>query len=353
VEAWREENGGLAVRVKVRLFENPTSAALNTVAHAVEHCAVDQATLHALDSALGRQLLVRLSGSLALYTVVATAGVPPRSVQVGTGGRARLGNGPRAAGAPFPSPAAAITDIDLWRIGRSSLPAADGFCTATVETDFTEGEGAARLTEEVLEGDGSGLAVLAPHGGRIERHTDEQAESVYVALVQEARPVRAWIARGFNPTDARRCWHITSSEISEHSFPKLRSFFPSGPRGAFAHAIGFHGHDDSNVVVVGGGLPRDYTHTKLKRELRSKIRAALSRVTAEPPEVAVTLSGPPAGAQGRNIVNRVTARGNGIQIEQPRGVRDDPQQREAIARAVADFYLDRLRTRPVAGPVVG
>ena len=37
-----------------------------------------------------------------------------------------------------------------------------------LETDFTEGNGSARLTEEVLEGDGTGLAILAPHGGRIE-----------------------------------------------------------------------------------------------------------------------------------------------------------------------------------------
>jgi phage replication-related protein YjqB (UPF0714/DUF867 family) len=313
------------VKLKVRLSENPTSTALNTVAHAVEHCAVDAATLDALDSAVGRQLLVRLSGSLALYTVVATRSVPPRSVQVGIGGRARL----------RPS-----------TYGHHSL-------TATVETDFTEGNGAARLTEEVLEGDRTGLAILAPHGGGVERHTDDQAEIVYEALVQESRPVRAWIARGFHPTNAHRCWHITSSAISEHSFPKLGSFFPSGPRGAFAHAVAFHGHDDSTVVVVGGGQPRDNKHTALKTQLSCKIRDALSEVTAEPPDVAVRLSGPLAGIGRRNIVNRVTARGNGIQIEQPPGVRDDPEQRKAVASAVAKLYLERITTPAVAGAVVG
>jgi phage replication-related protein YjqB (UPF0714/DUF867 family) len=54
----------------------------------------------------------------------------------------------------------------------------------------------------------------------------------------------------------------------------------------------------------------------------------------------VRRSGPLAGAQRRNIVNRVTTRGNGIQLEQPAGVRNDEEQREAIARAVAAFYVD-------------
>lgn len=320
------------MKVNVRLSVNPTRAALNSVAHAVEHCAVDRATLDALDSAVGDQLLVRLPRSLALYTVVATTGVPPRSLQVGTAGLARLGNG---------------RGTDLWSIGGSSPPSADGVCTATVETGFTERGGPARLTEEVLEGEAAGLAILAPHGGFIERRTDEQADLVYDTLDQEARPVRAWIARGFHPAGAHRCWHITSSEISEHSFPKLRSFFPAGPRGAFAHAVAFHGHNDANVVVVGGGLPQDDTHTRLKKKLCSKIRDALSRVTADPPEVTVRLSGPLAGAQRSNIVNRVTTRGNGIQIEQPFGVRDDPMQREAVARAVAGLYLERIETPSV------
>jgi hypothetical protein len=38
----------------------------------------------------------------------------------------------------------------------------------------------------------------------------------------------------------------------------------------------------------------------------------------------------------------VTVRGNGIQLEQPLAVRDDVSQREAIARAVAEFYLDLI-----------
>ena len=62
----------------------------------------------------------------------------------------------------------------------------------------------------------------------------------------------------------------------------------------------------------------------------------------EPPEVEVRLCGPLAGAQRKNIVNRVAVRGNGIQIEQPAAVRADEAQREAIAGAVEEFYCDLI-----------
>jgi phage replication-related protein YjqB (UPF0714/DUF867 family) len=62
----------------------------------------------------------------------------------------------------------------------------------------------------------------------------------------------------------------------------------------------------------------------------------------QPPAVEVRPSGPLAGTQRRNIVNRVTVRGNGIQIEQPLRVRDEVVPREAIARAVAELYVDLI-----------
>ena len=255
---------------------------------------------------------------VALYTVTELISVPAPAVHVGTDGLTRLAGPTDAPRAQF---------------------------DATVEIDFTDDDEQAttRLTEELLGEHTTGLAILAPHGGRIERGTDLQAESVYTALERQAKPVRAWIARGFNPAGAHRCWHITSSEISEHSFPKLGSLFASTTaRGPYAHAVAFHGHNDSEAVVVGGGLPRNDEHTALKTELSSRIRIALEAVVDPPPVVEVVLRGPLAGAQRKNIVNRVTVRGNGIQIEQPAAVRDDEAQREAVARAVAEFYGDLI-----------
>ena len=305
------------MRIPTYLSEDPTSAALNTKAHASEHCAVDGESLIALGSAVGRQVLVRRSSKrLALYTVAERIDVEGGAAHVGTAGLARLEG---VTGEP-PS----------------------GKLDATLETDFTRGRPRApvRLTEEILGDAASGLAVLAPHGGRIEVGTDDQARVVHDLVAGRAKPVRAWIARGFNPTiGAHRCWHITSSEISEHSFPGLALLFdPEASRGSFAHAVAFHGQNDSEAIVIGGGLPRDKAHTELKMALRSRVEDALRAVTDPPPAVVVRRSGPLAGTQRRNVVNRVTVRGNGIQLEQPAAVRTDEQQRDAIARAVAAFY---------------
>ena len=203
----------------------------------------------------------------------------------------------------------------------------------------------ARLTEDVLGENDTGLAILAPHGGRIEPGPTMQAVKVYELLAEQRRPVRAWIAKGFNPTTgAHACWHITASEISERSFPGLGSLFdPATRRGRFAQAIAFHGQNDTEAVVVGGGLPRSPAQTALKARLAAEIHAALEAVTDDPPAVVVRRSGPLAGAQESNIVNRVTAAGNGMQLEQPASVRTDKVQRDAIARAVAAFYAGLLR----------
>ena len=309
------------MEVRARLSVDATRVALNGAAHGSEHCAVDRESLRALGSAVGRQVLVRRASTLlALYSVAERAGVPGPAVHVGTAGFASL---EKPTGEPPPA------QFD-----------------ATVVTDFIGGgrRASVRLTEQVLGESSTGLAILAPHGGRIEVGTDDQATTVYELLAGEHRPVRAWIARGFNPTiGAHRCWHITASEISERSFPRLGSLFdPAARRGRFAHAIAFHGQNDTAAVVVGGGLPRNRTQTALKARLAEEIHQALRAVTDDPPPVVVRRSGPLAGAERSNVVNRVTAAGNGIQLEQPASVRANDQQRDAIAQAVAAFYASLL-----------
>jgi hypothetical protein len=89
---------------------------------------------------------------------------------------------------------------------------------------------------------------------------------------------------------------------------------------------------------AAAGLPSDSAQTALKHRLGSTIRRELQAVTTCSPRVEVPLSGPLAGTEPQNIVNRVTVAGNGIQLEQPLAVRANPRQRMATARAVADFY---------------
>jgi phage replication-related protein YjqB (UPF0714/DUF867 family) len=301
-------------RRRTSLSLDATSAVLNTNSHGLEHCALDRASLDLLGIAVGRQVLIERSAErVALYTIVERLDAPGRAAHVGTAGLARL---ERPTGEPPPALKAAL------------------------ETDFTGGDPNApvRLREQLLGDASTGLAVLAPHGGDIEIGTDDQAKAVFDALAQ----ARAWIVRGFNPTlGAHRCWHITASEISERSFPMLAALFGAGAsRGAFSHAVAFHGQNDSEAVVVGGGRPRDAAHTALKAKLASELAAALRVVMDEPPPVVVKRSGPLAGVERANIVNRVTAAGNGIQLEQPAAVRTVKKRRDAIASAVAAFYAD-------------
>jgi phage replication-related protein YjqB (UPF0714/DUF867 family) len=306
--------------IRTSLSTDPTSPALNTKAHAPEHCAMDRESLDALGSAVGRQVLIRRSAQrLALYTAAEHVDAAGRAAHVGTVGLARLEE---------PTGERPVT------------------LRATVETEFTGGDSQApvRLTEQLLGKGATGLAVLAPHGGKIEVGTDGQATMVFKVLARQGKPVRAWIARGFNPArGAHRCWHITASEISERSFPRLGSLFgPGAARGPFAHAVAFHGQNDSAAIIVGGGLPRDAAHTALKMSLGLRIRDALQAVMKDPPAVVVKRSGPLAGIERANIVNRITAAGNGIQVEQPAAVRTVKERRDAIAQAVAAFYVDLI-----------
>jgi phage replication-related protein YjqB (UPF0714/DUF867 family) len=81
-------------------------------------------------------------------------------------------------------------------------------------------------------------AVIAPHGGEIEEYTDKQAEYVWSQFSPDR--VSLWTCKGFSSkahADAFERWHITSTEISEKSFPKLNTIF--GPK--FEYSIAFHG----------------------------------------------------------------------------------------------------------------
>ncbi len=46
-----------------------------------------------------------------------------------------------------------------------------------------------------------------------------------------------------------------------------------------------------------------------------------------------------SGRHPHTVVNRITGFGNGVQIEQPEGVRTDARARDALADAVARVYL--------------
>lgn len=265
-----------------------------------EHCSADPARLATVGRARGQQVRIyRDPGSFGLYTV---SEVRPETVdtvvRMGPSGLERLG------GTEFPG----VLDS---RVPRSRL---------SEYRARAEGELIERLADD---GAHSQVIAIAPHGGDIEPHTDDQAERVATRLA--ARSVSSWRCKGWKPGGgAFDRWHITSADLDEACFPRLARVMSRG----FTHAVAFHGFGGDEILVGGAALPN------LKEELREKLEAAVG------PGIRVRVATPNdkfGGDNPCNIVNRLTAGGTGgIQIEQSLTAREDHWCR--IADAVADVY---------------
>jgi phage replication-related protein YjqB (UPF0714/DUF867 family) len=273
-----------------------------------EHCSADREKLETAGRLLGHQVRIKRKNDdkeYGLYTVSEVRQENPDNVvRMGQGGLGRLGNGEFAA------------TLD------SQVPHPD----LSVSQAEDQGEFVERLDDN---GWHNGLIAIAPHGGKIEPHTDEQAEHVWSRL--EGKGVSAWRCKGWHPRGAFEHWHITSTDIHEASFPLLNSVISRG----FRYAVAFHGFNDPNKpdILVGGLAP-----DALKEEVKQAIQRAVGS------EITVEITTPDdkfGGDDKRNIVNRLTAGGaNGVQIEQ----KEEPREKHgpAIAEAVADVYDAKL-----------
>lgn len=171
-----------------------------------------------------------------------------------------------------------------------------------------------------FEGD-SNLVSTAPHGGWIEYGTETQSR-----LVAEQLGAVDWSCVGFNSGGgAYDRWHITSTELSPRSFPKLGEL----ARRKFQYAVSFHGFGEPGVAV-GGGASHD---------LKRRVRDAIERATDGVYDVFIPADNSPyAGSTAENYVNWLTTQGEGIQIEQHIDVRRD--HGAAVAEAVVDVFED-------------
>jgi phage replication-related protein YjqB (UPF0714/DUF867 family) len=272
-----------------------------------EHCSGDPDLLATIGRALGHQVrIVRSPAERAIYTVGVAEGAPGTFepiVRMGDRGLARLG-----ATAGFPG----TVDAQVVHPSLTDAEAED-------KSEFVE-----RLFDNGIN---RGFIVIAPHGGDMERRTDDQAVCVVAQL--HDRAVSGWICRGwYRGGGAFRHWHITSTDIHEASFPKLARVLGR----PFRFAVAFHGFSDEDVLhdIVLGGLASD----ALKLEVKEAIERAV-------PSLKVHVATPDekyGGDSPRNIVNRLA--GAGIQIEQQPHVRDDHAR--AVAGAVAGVYATKL-----------
>lgn len=292
----------------------PATAAQSHLKADREHCSVDRVILSRLGVAKGDQVrIVTDAGQWALYTIGEIHSERrPATARSGPNGLARL-----AATGPFDG------RLDS-QIARSEL------------TDC-QAETAGELVERLDDvGHQRRLVVLAPHGGRIEVHTDDQAEHLATvldaAVSADSSRVTCWRAKGWRPGGgASERWHIRSTDLAFASFPLLGSLAARG----FDHAVAFHGYQGDEVLI--GGADRD---------LRSEVCRSVSRALT-PTGINVRLATAADGLNGdnpANIVNRLTASGvGGVQLEQSLTART--KHWRLIAQAVADVYQRHLGAR--------
>jgi phage replication-related protein YjqB (UPF0714/DUF867 family) len=214
---------------------------------------------------------------------------------------------------------------------------------AAVGLDDADAETYSEFVEHLDDNDyNRELVVIAPHGGFIEEHTDTQAQ--YLAEQLPSKSVSVWLCKGFNKKEdggAFARWHITSTDISEESFPKLKTIYGR----QFKFAIAFHGWGGDSICI-GGSEPNPHDPDCLEEEitLKEEIKRAIDKVV--PGSIDVVLGG--AGDNGcpenfngdnsENIVNRLGT--TAVQIEQCARAREE--YGKAIAEAVANVIRPKL-----------
>jgi phage replication-related protein YjqB (UPF0714/DUF867 family) len=231
-----------------------------------------------------------------------------------------------------------------------SFPGKINTQVAAVGLNDVEAENYSEFVEHLADNDyNRELVVIAPHGGFIEEHTDKQVQ--YLAEQLPSKSVSVWICKGFKKGGgAFARWHITSTDINEESFPKLKTIYGR----QFKFAIAFHGWGGDSICI--GGSEPDPAHPdclkeeiSLKEEIKCAIEKAVSGYESDPDglKIEVVLGGDgdkrcPQNFNGnnpRNIVNRLGT--IGVQIEQCEKARSD-KYRLKIADAVVKAIRPKL-----------
>ena len=282
----------------------------NNLSHK-EYCSANEPDLKGIGRAVNQQVrIIRSLNEYAIYTV--------KSINCEAGNVAMNANGLNRIG------------VDVI-IGNQS-------CTVDAQVphpSYTDIE--ARKNSEFVErlqdnGSQQQLIVIAPHGGLIEEYTDSQAECIYSKVCPSC--VSSWICKGWKKGKGTYdCWHITSTDIHEASFPKLNTVISR----CFKFAVAFHGWKEDTICVSGSA------NLALLNEIKTAIENAIDgsgiSVTVDKDNI----------VNENNIVNRLAPSG-GIQIEQSKTARE--KYRCAIADAVVSVLRPKLSCKCCFGWII-
>jgi phage replication-related protein YjqB (UPF0714/DUF867 family) len=286
----------------------------DTLKNDAERCSADPGMLQSIGRDVGHQVRIMRAdnpGFFALYTVAeanppADLGDPSRAnvVRTGLAGRERLG-----------TPVEMEAVVEATVVDAAPPPSGVRFFEIA-EDDRTQAY----------------FIAIAPHGGKIEEHTDDEAEHLGRELASNGYPATTWICKGFGdgPKGAFDRWHITSTDLNPASFPLLSGIATR----KFCHGVAFHGFskrpDDADVYIGGGASDT------LQRAIRSELQAANM-----PLQIRIATKDDDPKFQGRsadNLINRLAAQG--IHIEQSGEARKFSKK---IAEAIATVYRSRIK----------
>jgi phage replication-related protein YjqB (UPF0714/DUF867 family) len=276
-----------------------------------ERCSADPAMLESIGRAVGHQVRIRAAdpGFVALFTVrqanpQGDLSTPSRAnvVRTGQAGRERLG-----------------TDAEMKAVVQARVVDSPPL--------FGEPEGVRFFEEAEDDGEQIYFIAIAPHGGEIEPHTDEEVVHLRTELVSKGYPASSWICKGFGDSRQRAFdrWHITSTDIHPASFPVLRTIITR----RFCHGVAFHG------FAKRAGEADLYIGGEASELLKGTIKDTLDALYL-PLQVKIATKTDKAKFQGfrpANLINRLAVQG--IHIEQSREAREFC---ERIAKAIATVY---------------
>src|ERR687885_2916160 len=218
-----------------------------------------------------------------------------------------------------------------------------------VETGVSVTTGTATFEEHLTTATGTYLAILAPHGGAIEKYTDDQVQffdTDPAAAALKQMGVQCWYCTGTGSPAWNR-WHITADDTSELSFPLLATMISTPPR--FTYAVAFHGQQKTEEVLIGG-----MASLELKQAIKDAIAPLLDPAILDGPATTktgadfirlATATDELGALRHENIVNRIAQQG-GIQLEQGEKIRQHwaPEIAGAVA-SVFQQYAGSLRSR--------